>query len=411
MLTDFAGSHADYRAWLKTITHTHRRRIVVTLTDLEHAPLANLTPRFIKGEVSYDVTRQPTRVLTLELLDPTQSLQFEPDSPGSMPLHFARMIRIGWSVYVPSLERWVTCPVFTGPVTDFDRNGVVATITAEGKERLALGEAGRSRVFPKKTKKIAVIRGLLEEAGETRFDLAEDDKTKTSIPEPITVRSGNAWWTKARTVASSMDHQLFYAGRGVATLRRITGKVAFTFDAKTLATDIVFDRDPTGIRNRWIFTGAKPRGQKQRIHVDLRLPPSHPLSGQSLGRNGKPRWLIDRTENAAIKTTAEAMRRARRRRDDAIKMPTNYSFDTLPIPHLEENDMVRVASEQGTFVVRMRTWTLPLSLEGAPVMTVGSLRRTTVTTRRLRGGAVPSAQPVRGGGRPTPSAQPVRGLR
>lgn len=402
MLTDFAGSYTAYRHWLNTITTTHRRKIVVTLTDLDHQPIADLSTGFLTGEVTYDTTRQPTRVATIELLDVSRSLQFEPDSPSSIPLHFSRMIRIGWSVYVPALQRWVTCPIICGPIVDFDREGAVARITLEGKERLAMGEAGRSRVFPKKTKKLTVLRGLLTEAGETRFDLAQDSETLTTIPEPVTVRSADPWWSKARSVAASMDHQLFYDGRGVAVLRKISGRPAFTFDKQTLASEVTFDRDPTGVRNRWIITGAKPRGQKQRISVDVRLPAGNALSGQKLGRvaggERKPRWLIEREENSSVKTTAEALRRARRKRDDALRVPTNYTFSCLPIPHLEELDMVRVATDEGTFMVRMQQWTLPLSLDGAPVMTVGSLRRTTVPTRRLRsrGGRDTYASRVKG---------------
>lgn len=389
MLTDFAGSHADYRAWLATITGTHRRRITVVVTDLEHKPLSELTDKFIGGNITVDTTRSPSRIATIELLDPSRSLQFEPDSPATLPLHLTRMLRIGWSVYVPSLERWVTCPVITGRIKDFDREGVKVTITIEGKEVLALGQAGRSATYPKKTKKVDAIRRILSAAGETRFDFPSttgSDGVGASLPQAVIVRTMDSWWPHAAKIARSMDRLLFYDARGVAVLRRPPSRPIFTFDRMTLASEVRFDRDPSGIRNRWLVFGGKPKGAKQRVHADVRLQPSSALSPAKLGPNDAEFFQIDRVENGNIKTKAEALKVARRRRDDALRSTTNYAFDALPIPHLEEGDLVRVRTDDGAFIVRMRQWTLPLGIDGAPAMSVGSLKRTTIPTGRLGGG-------------------------
>jgi hypothetical protein len=389
MLTAFAGD--DYAAWLRTIQNTHERRITVTVTDLDHRPVATLTPRYVDGEVTVDVTRTPTRVLTMQLLDPSRSLQFEPDSPSAVPLQFSRMIRVGWSVRVPALNRWITCPVFWGRLTDFDREGALVSITAGGKEVMSMGQAGAAKKYPKKTKKTDVIRQLLRAGGETRTAIPDLPAT---LPDPgVQVRVMDSRWPHAQKVASSMDRVLFYDARGVAQLRVRPSRPSFTFNATNLASDVSIDRDPEGLRNRWIVLGPKPTGKKARVGVDIRLPAGHSMSPQSLGRalnpaqpnQREPFFLIEQVENSNIKNKAEAMAKAKRLRDDGLRTLTTYSFDALPIPHLEEHDLVRVATNEGTFLVRMRQWTLPLGLENSPTMSVGSIKRTTLARRRPKG--------------------------
>ena len=96
-------------------------------------------------------------------------------------------------------------------------------------------------------------------------------------------------------------------------------------------------------------------------------------------------WLIEQIENSKITTNKEAGEVARDKRDDSLRTLVSYSFDSLPIPHLEENDLVRVVTDEGTFMVRMKQWTLPFGLEGAPTMSVGSLQRKSVPLGRAKG--------------------------
>jgi hypothetical protein len=61
------------------------------------------------------------------------------------------------------------------------------------------------------------------------------------------------------------------------------------------------------------------------------------------------------------------------------------TFDSLPIPHLDEHDLVRVETPKGDVVTfRLQQFTLPLTTEGAPPMTVGYLRKTVPNRKRIR---------------------------
>lgn len=376
----------DYREYLRTIRWTHERRIHVRVLDLEHNVLSSLTPRFVEGEVTGDVTRDVSRVATMKFLDPSRSIHFEPDGPSSIPVHRRRMLQVGYSVRVPALAEWVTSWVCTGPVFDFERTGPLVSLTVHGKERLMLDQAGRHRVFPRKTKKTRILRELFADAGETNLSIP--DLAVTS-PERVVVGRMASRWPIAERVAHSMTRDLFYNGSGTAVLRNRSERPVFTFDDRTLMSDVTIGRDPENLHNTWEVTGADPKGPKPKIRAVVDLPDRHPLSSSpvwGLGRNGQRSYLIEQYENPHFKHYAEALAKARKMRDDGRRLLTNYTFDSLPIPHLEENDLVRVVTDEGTYLVRMSQWTLPLTLEGSPAMTVGALRRTT-TGRPGRGAA------------------------
>lgn len=364
------------RHYLPTLRRTHERRVSFTVTDLEHRTKSTITPRFVEGQVTGDTGRDVARMLEATFLDPSRSIRFDPDSPSGIPLHRQRMIQVGYSVKVPALGRWVTCEVFTGPVWDFDRSGAEVRVVAHGKERLALGQAGRTRVFPKKTRKTRVIREILTDAGETR--LAVPDLAVT-MPDRLVVARMDARWKKARRVAASMNRQLFYDGSGVAILRRRPQRPVFTVDERLLMSEVTVDRDSEGLVNTWEVLGGKPRGNKQRVRAQVALPDAHPMSAKSLGRNGRRHYLIHQSENPHVKTRAEAVRKARDLRDDQIRLPASYRLDLVPVPHLEDGDLLRVVTGEGVDLVRFDQWTLPLGVDGDPVMSVGAVRRTRMT--------------------------------
>lgn len=385
-------TYAELIEYHRALVNTHERKITVRVLDLNENVLTSLTADILDGVITIDVDRDPIRVLDFTFLDPNRVVQFEPDSPSDAPLHRSRMIQIGYSINVPALERWVTVYPFTGPVYDFDRQGPVVTIVAHGKEILAEGNAWVPRTFPAKTKKTRVIRDMLTDAGETNMAIPD---LPTTMPTRLTVGQMQTRWPKAKKLGRSMDRDLFYDGTGAAVLRARSSRPVFTFDKRFLLDDPLFDRDPEGVINTWKVVGAKPKGAKTRVSAEVALPPAHPLSpgAKGLGRNGKRHVLARRVENNHIKTKAEAKKRAMRMRDDAIRTVINYTFDSIPVAHLDEYDMVRLVCDDGTFLVRIRQLTIPLGWDGAPPMSVGSLQRTTNAAGR---GRVKSAGGIHG---------------
>lgn len=371
-------THDEWRAYIRALSRTHRRRITLEVLDLDGDPITTMAPMILDGQLVVDATAsddQPTRILTISFLDPKQRIGFEPDSVTDTPLHRRRMLRVTHAIRVPEINRWVGCRIFTGPIWDFDRDGATVNIVAHGKERQSLGNIWTQLSFPAKTRKTTIIRRLLAATGETRFAIPD---AKTTSPKRFTVLRMDQPWVKARHLAKSMDRRLFYDGRGVATLRAHSNRPVFTIGRAFQLSDVRLDRNPDGIFNIFLFTGGKPKGQKKKVQSKAWvLPKWHDLSPWQLRRNQVPQRLVRHEENDQVKTAAEANRRAKRLRDDAARTTVDCSIDTLPIPFLDEGDLVRVPTNRGVFLLRADKWTLPLGVEGAPVMTLGAIRRTT----------------------------------
>lgn len=380
MFRDFTDSDAEYAAWRLTLTApVQERRITVRVLDLEHRKLSWID-NVIDGQVTIDVTnRECTRTANLTLLDPTSSIGWEPDHPSAIPLHLHRMVTIIDWRRVPGFD-WIGCPIFTGPVVEIDRNGAEVTIVCEGKERLALGSFGRTHQWKKGRKVTDVIREMLELAGETstRIHLPA---SRATLGKDVVVTRTNKPWVEARKLAESRDYKLFYDGRGHVRMRKAPSKFLFTFDKDWLLGPLRLDRPKLVFSNGWIINGPKPAAKKPRVSSGLiGLPKPNDFSAYSLRRNGQWHWLIHEEERQHVKTNAEAKAIANRLRDQRIRFAADVSFDVLPLPNIEEWDMVRVVDPlAGVAVVQAKQVTYPLVSGG---MSVGSIKRISQMKRR-----------------------------
>jgi hypothetical protein len=370
----FASSHDDYVAWLDTIKHTHQRDIWVRVMGLDHDHVATVTGPVLDGQVTIDVEREVTRVANLTLFDRTRSLAWEPDSAADLPTHRRRMIQILDRRLVPGIG-WMPCPVFTGPVVDFDRDGAQVSIVAEGKERMALGNFGTNHSWSSKRRVTDVIRELLKIAGEDSARIHLPDLNAT-LPEKLNVTRTDSPWLHAKKLARVVNRVLFYDGRGHVVMRRLPKTPALTIGSDSLLSHVRIDREQVEFKNRWIVYGPKPKGNKRRVHADITLPRSHPMSPWSLGRNGVPHWLIDQSVHEQLKTNAKAREIALDLRDEQMRASAPLAFDCLPFPNVEEHDLLRAVDPlMGAAVVRARQVTIPL-VEGP--MTVGQLKRVSI---------------------------------
>lgn len=379
MFRDFADSDEEYLAWRDTLTHTHQRRIRVKVMNLGHTTKAWIDD-VLDGQVTIDVTnRECTRVCNLRLLDPSQSIGMEPDDASSAPVHLRRMVQVLYEVQVPGYG-WVSCPVFTGPVVEMDRDGAEVSLVAEGKERLALGSFGHGHTWAKKRKKVEVIREILELAGEApaRIHLPP---LKNTLSKPFNVGRAEKPWVQARKLARSLGEdglELFYDGRGHVRARRISASPVRPFvDDDWLMTPVRQDRPKIEFFNGWIVNGANPPGDKPRVSSLLvGLPDRHPFSAQSLARNGKPYWKIREESRPQVKTKARATQIARKLRDEHIEANAQISFDMLPLPNVEEWDLLRAVDPlTGPAKVRVKQATIPL-VGGA--QTIGAIKRVSI---------------------------------
>ncbi len=334
---------ADFRAYLRALENTHERRIILRILDRSGKHLREISPMVLDGQVTVDTSQKPARSCTMTILDPTRSIGFEADGLADLPLHQQRMIRVGYCIRVPALDQWVNCWIFTGPLDDLKRTGALVELVAYGKESMGLGTAWTPRQFAKGKKKTDIIRSLLWASGETMLSVPD---LATKLPARFTVKKLDTWWDKARQVASSMDRQLYYDGYGRAVMRHRPGKPVYTFDG-ALLTDPAIGRPGGDFENIWTVIGRKPKGAKHRVAFTLTLPKGHDLSPWSLARGGKPFYRGRVEENDQIRSKAEAKAKAVRLRNDGARLQTEFGFDAMPIPCLEEGDLVRSVPVKG----------------------------------------------------------------
>lgn len=366
--------HDDLRTYQQALTFTYERRIEVRVLDLQGNQLRSLTPEIIDGQVTIDVSQSPSRILTLSFLDPNRAFAFEPDSPGPA-LWRNRLVRVHYSVRVTDLGQWVDVPVFTGPVWDFSRQGALVNITAHGMERLALGQAWTPKHYKAKSLRTDALKDLMSRYAGDDCHAIPDLSFK--LPKEFAVGKMSIPWHKAQHLAHSMNRYLFYDGHGTLHLRHYNDRPVFTFDKELLSVPL-FARTKEPIINTVEVVGAKPKGQKKRVR-DVAYATGW-LSPSAMGRNPSSLHEVQQIQNDHIRSKREAKNVAERHIKHHQQQRVDISFDSLPIPHLEEHDRVRVTStDVGPVNLRMRTWTIPLGSNGglgAP-MTVGSKRRTT----------------------------------
>ena len=355
---------------------THERRITIDVLHLngDHAGTLGLVAMDGQLVVTKPAADAVARTLTLNFVDTDRTLDFSPTSPGEN-VFFDRMIRVHDNRYIPSLG-WVSTAIFTGPVQTFRRNGSEVELTAHGKERLAMQSQWSPTTLHKGMHKVAAIRKLLADTGETEFDFPNLPDRGNRLPEKKSLDRFGTPWAVAQKIARSMNRQLYYDGHGVCRLRKHPERTSFHFeggDGGSVLSEPDVTRDLSDFHNVWLVLGKKPKGAKHRAHKVVRIPPSHPLSPESLGRSGSPRVLAEKIEDSSLRSQQECRRVGEQHMRDAIRGTVAASFEAVPIPHLTEGDLHVLSLSHSS--VQFRLWEFTLPLAGAS-MSVGSVKRT-----------------------------------
>lgn len=373
-------SAAQQKEFHRQLRRTSRIRVRVSLTNLEGDNLVNLTPRLVEGQVNLDSTADVSRQLTLTLDDPENQLKLDSDAPSDGAIFADRMIRATYGVYVDALSRWVDVPLFLGPVMSLERTGGSIALSCHGKEALALGHAWQLRTYPKGTNTVNTIKSILRTmAGENRFSFGTSSHR---LPKAVNVTRESQPWLVAQQLAKSMGRQLYYDGAGTCRLRTAPRTSLITFDEALVLSEPQLSYDMSEVKNLVRVRGYKPKGKK-RIYNYKTAPRSHPLSPWKLGRNGVPRYYVETLERDNVRSNKAAGKLAGDVLASRLREVLSASFDSLPVPHLDPLDYVRLRTDEAslTFILRQAS----ISLSHAGVMSVGTTKRVTPNTRRVRG--------------------------
>lgn len=357
----------------------HTKSIELRVLDLSGNLLTSLRPTANSGQVNIDADADVTRSATLTFRDDTGSFQFTSGSPADGAVYFDNMIQVVYKVRIPALDNLrVDCPVITGPLVKFDRTADEVSVEIQGKEALALNGVP-TMTIPKGRNAIAAIRDILEDrCGETRFSFPA---TTRRLPAALTV----GWedevrpWVVCEKIAKSIGLHLFFDGPGVCRLRTLPTAPVFTFrtgEGGNITSPVQVTHDKEQLRNRVSVVGSKPSHKATASLAD-----SHPASSWSLRRNGVRTYLTEAIEDTNIGSIAAAKARATAvmARYEALQFGT--TFNAVPVPHLDELDLVHV--EAGPHISNERLHQASFPLTGGD-MSVGYTDLVAAPRRTLR---------------------------
>lgn len=351
---------------------------VVDVLDLAGNQIDTLGELTVDGQVLVDRKAIVSRVLMLDITDPRGVLDFGSDSPNPKTLYFDKMLAVATETWVPELDSHVACPIFTGPVTGYRRDGGAVRLEAHGKEQLALGYQWDPMTIKAGTPKVDAIKLIMDRTGETRYALP--DLTVT-LPCAMNLGRTSRPWRAAQRIARSMGRQLYYRADGYLALRRMPNTPIYTFstssDGEVAPASVQMTESMAGFANVVEIVGGKPRGPKSRVRKVVQAPEYHSMSPENLGRNDRPRRYVYHYENRLIRSAGEAERVGIQILEDKLRSVTQTRFDSLPIYHAEEGDLVQIDTDEALVPFRLDKFSLPIGTRGDFVMPVGYSKQTT----------------------------------
>jgi hypothetical protein len=376
-----ALSAADFALFLQGLLGSHQLRVRVQILDIAQKVLGDVSDQLLDGSVTVDATADITRQASVSLLDPGHVLQLDSGAPSDGVLYADRMIGISYQIYSEAFPQTVTIPIFTGPVAGVDRDDRTVVVSALGKEVLAQRPAWRTRSYSKGWYRTQIVKDLLAETGETRFDI---EAWTLRTADVFSVSFETNVWALAKKMAG--DRLLYYNGAGTLVMRKALTRTVFTFrdgNGGSLLTKPRIGHSTDDLRNIIRVKGGIPKGAKYPVQYTAYAPASHPLSAQSLGRNGKARHLVEIIEDTDLLSVKDCKERAESALKSALKTATAVTFDARPVPMMEWGDLIGTSAAGVSSSSRLDQFTLPLRAGESASMGYND-RRATVVKANIR---------------------------
>ena len=374
------AGNADVGAFEAQIVRPYRMRTEVDILSTSGDFLFEMTGRVTGGSVQVQANAEgATRSLSLEMFDPTDELGLTSATGALVPRYTVRVRR---AVYVDALARWVSVPVFRGPITKPVRKDDTLQIEAQDMASIADSFAPSLRVR-RGTNAATAIRQIMSEAcGERRFRIAS---TSYRLQSDQILTEGLTPWQLVRRICRAVGWVAFYDGDGYLVCRPRSSAPVFTFRGGTFGTLTggvergFWDAD---VKNQVVVRGGVV-SRTQVVGVAT-LDAGHPLSPEALAIRGVRRFLRETINDSSIRTYGAARDLAVRALRDLSIQQTAVSFESLPVWHLQEHDaFALIDPKTGERVVaRVTDMTIPLTAEGMQAM--GFLARSARSRRPLR---------------------------
>lgn len=356
------------KAYLNLLFSSHMVFIRVQVLNLSGDYLYDVSDRLLDGgQVDYDADGDTESTASLSFYDPDNAMDIDTNSPNDGAMFMDRMVRILHCIAPPDGSLWYEVPIFCGPMTKVDRTDNFVDVECSGKEYLLYSSVWNPQTYKKGRPMTDVMKDIARDYGESKLNIPNLQK---SLVKEFALGGDGVPWKAIKALAKALNRQVFYDGRGTLNLKARPSTSVFTFD-ETMMTgkpQIGFDNDK--LINAVKVIGAKPKGKgKKKVKAVVRAPRSHPLSPWSLGRDvggvRKPRYYMAVIEDEKLKTAKDCKAVAKNRLRQGLIESVSASWDSLVVPVLQMNDLVRVKTDTFTVTVRVRKASFSLSANSA----------------------------------------------
>jgi hypothetical protein len=367
-----------------TRPHVIRRRIQIL--DLDHRLVADVSDKFLEGQVNVDEGSEISRSATVSLFDPRHEIGFDSDNPASGIVSPKYLLRLWRGIYVDEWSAWKDIPVGTLWLTKPARTGDILALEAQGKEALALKPATKQLLLPAGMLKTTAITTIMHSIGETRFRI---EPSTARLGKDFVVAIDSSPWKACKKIAKGMNRQLFYDAEGYVVLRTRPTAAVYTFrygDRGAIVSDPQFTFTEGEFYNEVWATGGTPKGQNAPIIKKARVDENDPLYIKRDGIFIPSRFDVS---DDKLVTPEDVQALADETLAKVVLDSQSATFDSLPIWHLEEGDTVLLTDaldDNGTGAsyaknVRLRSFSIPL---GIGTQSNGYMRRAARSRSTLR---------------------------
>lgn len=370
---------AGMATYLRTIGSHHQVRTVVRTLTLDHQPVSDFSSRFVDGQVDLDCTADTWTSATVTLSDPAR----ETGLVGSDEYTFWTSAKTLMRVFIGVRSQidggvWVDVPAITGIITAARQKGDVVEVELQDKSTLIRRAVHPSRAWPKGTRIVDVVRDVLVMCGEDMAYINLADAPVRTSTEAVLAGEDDAW-----QFVVDLGYHLgfngwtvpYYDARGIARVRQLSGVNAHVFGADVVGPGrgLMLEKPSWDLdtlsddfATRVVVTGKAPDGGGAAPVGVASAPASYPLSPDSFRRNGVPLAWTRYVDDNAVTSAAAAAEAAKTVLNTSLRFDRmDVSVSSLPLPHLEPWDRIRVQDGRTALEALLQKASTPLSGMGA----------------------------------------------
>ena len=350
----------EIQALLDLMKKPHRLDIGARFLNGAGIYQLDLTGRVMDGMITVDADADvASRGADLTVLDPTGMIPVGPTGSGS--IFTGDILQLDYIVSDPLYIDSYVIPVFTGPIDTAKRDdggGITIVIKALGKDALNLNNFDHF-FFPRGT----FIDDVINFLGENRLYIEYDRGTMPSggrLVRDLFIDRNDRPADILRALAMGFGLNFRFSPNGEAEFYKFQQNVVHVFDNSVITKAPTVNYDLQNTVNAVQAVGPSVPGQLP-IQAYAFAPPGHPLSAQSLGRGGEPRYLWETFQNDVWTVQDWAQQWADYRLRAGLAAGIEVNFEGLPMPLLQENDMVSINTPRNVLDFMMKKWTIPLT--------------------------------------------------